>query len=268
MTNSKKHLSERRAEKAASQEQRFLHGPQPRSFEFRRVLRILSEVIKGFRRLHFVGPCVTVFGSARFPETHPYYELTREMGRELAKTGFSVMTGGGPGLMEAANRGAKDAGGVSIGCNIVLPHEQKPSPYLDMVIEFRYFFIRKLMLAKYSYAFIAAPGGFGTMDELFEIATLIQTGKLKQFPLILLGSEYWKPLVEFLRATMLKEGAIHADDIESLVITDSPQEAAELIRARALLEFGLTYGPRVKRRWFLFEPRVKRSKGPDFSEPA
>ncbi len=170
-----------------TEERRFLEGPQSRFGELLRALRIFRELIRGFRHLHFVGPCVTIFGSARFPEDHPYYIQARKVGAELAKAGFTIMTGGGPGIMEAANRGAKDVKGRSVGCNIVLPMEQHPNPYLDTFVDFRYFFVRKLMLAKYSYAFVAMPGGFGTMDELFEIATLVQTGKVKEFPIVLAG---------------------------------------------------------------------------------
>ena len=176
---------------------RFLAGPQQRLEELMRAGRIFCEFIRGFRTLHFVGPCVTVFGSARFTENHPYYELARQCGAELAKAGFTVMTGGGPGIMEAANRGAKETGGRSIGCNIQLPREQKPNPFVDQWITFRYFFVRKVMLVKYSYAFIALPGGLGTLDEIFETATLIQTGKIRDFPLVLMGKEYWRPLLEF-----------------------------------------------------------------------
>src|SRR5437660_446463 len=163
-----------------------------------RVLRISWEFIKGFRALHFVGPCVTVFGSARFSDDHPVYDLARRTGALLARAGFTVMTGGGPGVMEAANRGAKDVGGRSIGCNIRLPQEQKPNPYLDKWITFRYFFVRKVMLVKYSYAFIALPGGFGTLDEIFETATLIQTAKIRDFPMVLMGRDFWQPLLDFL----------------------------------------------------------------------
>lgn len=159
----------------------FLQGPQKRSFELRQAVRIFLEIMRGFRNLHFLAPCVTVFGSARFTEEHAYYGLAREIGERLARAGFTVMTGGGPGIMEAANRGAKDAGGYSVGCNIELPQEQKPNAYLDRWVTFRYFFVRKLMLEKYSYAFIALPGGFGTLDEIFETATLIQTHKIKNF---------------------------------------------------------------------------------------
>jgi hypothetical protein len=196
---------------------------------------------------------VTVFGSARFREGHPYYELTRQVGRAVAESGFAVMTGGGPGLMEAANRGAKEAGGYSVGSNIELPTEQKPNAYLDRWIEFPYFFVRKLMLLKYSYAFIAMPGGIGTLDEIFETAVQIQTGKMRGFPLVLLGKSYWEPLIGYLRSTLLEAQTIDAADIDHLIVTDSPQEAMALIRERATKDFGLTYGPRPKRRWFLGE---------------
>jgi uncharacterized protein (TIGR00730 family) len=198
--------------------------------ELLRALRIFGECIKGFRALHLVGPCVTVFGSARFSSDHRYYDLARRMGAELSRLGFTVMTGGGPGIMEAANRGAREAGGRSVGCNIQLPHEQQPNAFLDTFVEFRYFFVRKLMLVKYSYAFVAFPGGFGTMDEIFETAVLIQTGKIRGFPLVLMGRDYWEPLVDFLRGTMLAASTIDAVDVERLVITDSVEEAAECIR--------------------------------------
>lgn len=232
---------------------RFLKGPQSRSFELKRALRIFTEIIRGFRKLHFVGPCVTVFGSARYQEGHGYYLLTQNLGRELAQRGFTVITGGGPGLMEAANRGAKEVGGKSIGCNIILPKESKRNAYLDLWVEFRYFFVRKLMLAKYSYAFIAMPGGFGTLDELFEIATLIQTQKTKGFPLVLMGSDYWKPLIEFLKIPVLAEKNIDSEDIERIHVSDSPSEVASIIQEYGMREFGLSYGPRAKRRWYFFE---------------
>src|SRR5208337_1004880 len=170
---------------ATSEVSRFLQGPQPRGFELLRAVRIFWELMRGFRALHFVGPCVTVFGSARFKEDHPNYRLAHDVGGRLARAGFTVMTGGGPGIMEAANRGAREAGGRSVGCNIELPVEQQPNPYLDRWITFRHFCVRKLMLVKYSYAFIALPGGFGTLDEIFEVATLIQTRKIRDFPLVL-----------------------------------------------------------------------------------
>jgi len=226
---------------SSPEEELFLEGPRGRGFELGRAFRIFWELIYGFRALHFVGPCITVFGSARFAADHPYYALTRDLGARIARAQFTVMTGGGPGLMEAANRGAKEAHGVSIGCNIVLPQEQKPNPYLDKWVEFRYFFIRKVMLVKYSYGFVAAPGGFGTMDELFEVATLIQTGKIKNFPVVLLGAEYWSPLLTFLRQSLLVNAAIDSKDLEDILVTDSPAEAVAHIQRCATERFGLRY---------------------------
>lgn len=211
------------------------------------------ELIRGFRSLHFVGPCVTVFGSARFKETHPYYQQAREIGAKLAQSGFTVMTGGGPGIMEAANRGAKDVGGRSIGCNIELPHEQKPNPYLDQWITFRYFFVRKVMLVKYSYAFIGMPGGFGTLDEIFELATLIQTGKIKEFPLVLVGKSFWEPLVGFIRDRMLHEQTIDPQDLDRITISDDLDEIVQTITQTTMKRFGLNYGRPSRRRWFLWE---------------
>jgi uncharacterized protein (TIGR00730 family) len=231
----------------------FLRGPRPRGLELAEAARIFAECVKGFRRLHFVGPCVTVFGSARFKEDHPYYALARDLGGKLAKAGFTVMTGGGPGIMEAANRGAKEAGGYSVGSNITLPVEQKPNPYLDRWVEFRYFFVRKMLLEKYSYAFVAMPGGIGTLDEIFETSVLIQTGKMKDFPFVLVGTSFWTPLVDYLRNRLLEAGTIDETDVTRWRVTDSPEEAVALIRERALRQFGLTYGPRAKRRWWLGE---------------
>ena len=230
-----------------------LEGPHSRRHELRQAFRIFLECIRGFRALHFVGPCVTVFGSARFDATHPYYSLGEEVGARLAEAGLTVMTGGGPGLMEAANRGARLAHGRSIGCNIELPREQMPNPYLDRMVEFRYFFVRKLMLVKYSYAFVALPGGFGTLDEIFETAVLIQTGKVQAFPLVLLGVEFWRPLISMLRERLLPAGTIDGADIDRIVVTDSVPDAVGLIRQRMMSEFGLTYGPRARRRWYLGE---------------
>jgi len=231
---------------------RFLRGPAPRGTELVRAIRIFAEFIRGFRAFHFVGPCVTVFGSARFGESHPYYALAREIGQRLAKAGFTVITGGGPGIMEAANRGAREAGGLSIGCNIELPREQKPNAYLDRWVTFRYFFVRKVMLVKYSYAFIALPGGFGTLDELFETATLRQTGKLRDFPLVLVGREFWRPLLDFL-ATLAEAGTIDPADLQRLRVLDSAEQAVGEIADVAMRRFGLTYGPRLHRRWYLGE---------------
>jgi uncharacterized protein (TIGR00730 family) len=218
-----------------------------------RAVKVFSELIRGFRALHFVGPCVTVFGSARFQESDGYYQLGRETGALLAQAGFTVLTGGGPGIMEAANRGAKEAGGKSIGCNIELPQEQKPNAYLDRWVTFRHFFVRKVMLVKYSYAFIALPGGFGTMDEIFETATLIQTGKINEFPLVLIGEDYWRPMLGFMKSRLLQEGTVDAADIERFIVTDSPAAAVNSIADTVKRRFGLTYGPRLKRRWLLGE---------------
>jgi uncharacterized protein (TIGR00730 family) len=231
----------------------FLEGPRNRPLELLWVLRTAGEFVKCFRQLHFVGPCVTVFGSARYDEGHPAYALTRRMGSALARVGFTVMTGGGPGLMEAANRGAKEAGGVSVGCNIVLPVEQKPNAYLDRWVETRSFFVRKVVLAKYSYAFVAAPGGLGTLDELFEVAVLVQTGKMRDFPLVLLGVEYWQPLIDYLRDRLVPARTIDAADVDRFRLTDSPEEAAEYVRETALKKFGLTSARRLRRRWWLLE---------------
>jgi uncharacterized protein (TIGR00730 family) len=211
-------------------------------------------MLKGFRALHFVGPCVTVFGSARFREDHVYYRMAHEVGARLVEAGFTVMTGGGPGIMEAANRGAKEAGGTSVGCNIQLPQEQKPNPYLDHWVTFKHFYVRKVMLVKYSYAFVAMPGGFGTMDELFEVATLVQTGKVRDFPVVLMGTDYWKPMIDFLRDRMLAEQTIDAVDLHRLQLTDSPEEAVRWVLEAATGRFGLKYGPtRARRWWFLWE---------------
>lgn len=230
----------------------FLRGPQRRGSELWRAVRIFWELIGGFRALHFVGPCVTVFGSARFTAEHRYYQLAQRVGTLLAEAGFTVMTGGGPGIMEAANRGAREAGGMSVGCNIELPQEQKPNPYLDRWVTFRHFYVRKLMLVKYSYAFIALPGGFGTLDEVFEVATLIQTGKISQFPVVLVGSDYWQPFRE-LMARLAAEKTIDPQDAAAITITDSPDEAVATVRQAAVQRFGLTYGPPIKPRWYLGE---------------
>jgi len=209
---------------------RMLTGPRSRLDEFTRLLRIFSEFIKGFRALHFVGPCVTVFGSARVEEDHRYYQMSREVGQKLGRLGLTTMTGGGPGIMEAANRGAKDVGGVSIGCNIELPREQEPNPYLDRWLEFRYFFVRKVMLVKYSLAFVVLPGGFGTLDEMFEALTLVQTKKIDSFPIILMGKDYWDPLRTFIEGPLLDRGAISPGDAGMLTHTDSPDEAVAVIQ--------------------------------------
>ncbi len=226
---------------AVAEEALFLRGPQPKLKEFWRAVKIFTEIIRGYRKLHNAGPCVTIFGSARIAPDHEYYTLTRQVAAEVARSGFTVMTGGGPGLMLAANQGAKDVNGRSIGCNIKLPFEQEPNPYLDIWVTFKYFFVRKFMLAKYSYAFVAAPGGFGTLDELFEVLTLIQTRKMKAFPVILVGREYWQPIVDFIYQDMCQAGVVSADELNGLVICDDPAEVARIIRESAVGQFGLKY---------------------------
>lgn len=198
-----------------------------------RVLRIQSEIITGFDELAHIGRAVAVFGSARTSITHPYYQLAREVGKRLAQAGFTVITGGGPGIMQAANQGAKEGGGLSIGCNIELPYEQEVNPYLDIQMEFRYFFVRKLMLVKYAIAFVIFPGGFGTIDELFEALTLIQTEKIGRFPVILVGSAYWAGLIEWIKAKMLAEGMIEEDDLSLFYVTDDPAAVIDLIQTVA-----------------------------------
>ena len=238
--------AERKSERVYSRERRFLRGPERRRFELRHALSIFGEFLRGFRQLHFVGPCVTVFGSARFSPDHPYYDTARRLGAALAREGFTVMTGGGPGIMEAANRGAREAGGLSVGCNIELPHEQQPNAFLDRVITFRRFYVRKVMLVKYSYAFVVLPGGFGTLDEIFEAMTLIQTQKIDHFPLVVMGSGYWRPLIDFMKTTMLGTGTISPEDLDRLWLCDDPRQVARRIRETAMNRFGLTYGPQAK----------------------
>ncbi len=194
-----------------------------------RSARIFAEAYRGFRRFRRLGRCVTVFGSARFSQEHPAYMLGVEMGRRLAEAGYAVMTGGGPGVMEAANRGAKLGGGRSLGCNIRLPMEQRPNPYLDDYLEFRYFFIRKVMLVRYSDAFLVLPGGLGTLDEVFETAVLIQTAKIDGFPLVLMGTDYWGGLIGFLEGTMVANGTIDPVDVSRITLTDDPEEAMRAI---------------------------------------
>ncbi len=196
-----------------------------------RSLRILSEFVEGFDALAAVGPAVSVFGSARTKPTHRYYKLARELGKMLGQQGYAVITGGGPGIMTAANRGAQEGGGLSVGCNIELPMEQGLNPYIDLGIEFRYFFARKVMFVKYADAFVIFPGGYGTLDELFEALTLIQTRKVQDFPVILMGTEYWTGMIDWIRTTLLKEAAITPADVDLLRLTDDPAEAIEIINA-------------------------------------
>jgi uncharacterized protein (TIGR00730 family) len=194
-----------------------------------RVFRIMGEFVEGFDILARVGPAVTVFGSARVGEDHPQYAQARETARLLGEAGFDVITGGGPGIMEAANRGARDAGARSIGCNIELPFEQGSNPYVDVAINFRYFFVRKTMFVKYAEAFVIFPGGFGTLDELFEALTLIQTGKVRDFPVVLVGTEYWRGMFDWVRDSLLAEGKVSPEDMDLMVLTDDPHEAVRVI---------------------------------------
>ena len=211
------------------EEKKFLVGSRDNPRELATAGRVFLEFVRGFEHLGGLGRCVTVFGSARFGEDHRYYQLARDLGRALAENGFATMTGGGPGIMEAANRGAREGGGVSVGCNIELPMEQEPNPYLDRFVEFEYFFVRKVMLVKYSQAFVVMPGGLGTLDEVFETATLIQTGKIERFPIIAMGSEFWEPFREFSMGSMLKEQTVDESDQELFVLTDSVDDAVAAI---------------------------------------
>lgn len=224
----------------SSQERRFLEGPLGRIRDLMHAGRVFVEMIRGFRTLHFVGPCVTVFGSARVEPGHTYYETARKIGAKLSEKGFTVMTGGGPGIMEAANRGAREAGGASIGCNIKLPKEQKPNIYLDKWVDFHYFFVRKLMLMKYSYAFVVMPGGYGTLDEFFETLVLLQTRKIRNFPVVLVGSEFWEPLVHFLKERLVRDMAIDEKDLDFFVICDDPAQVVEQIYSITTDRFGLS----------------------------
>ncbi|MBA3828069.1 MAG: TIGR00730 family Rossman fold protein [Taibaiella sp.] len=223
----------------------FLEGPHSPWKDTMFLFSVMKEFIYGFRRLMHVGPCVTVFGSARFPPDHPYYALAREVGKGIAGLGFSVMTGGGPGIMEAANRGAKEGGGISVGCNIVLPKEQEPNRYLDRWVSIDYFFIRKVLLSKYSYAFVVMPGGYGTMDEFFEAITMIQTGKFQRFPIVLMGKEYHKELYEYIQKLVI-EKTISPDDIQLFLFTDSVTEAIAHIEQNTVSQFGLKKRRRIK----------------------
>ena len=210
-------------------EKEFLRGRQNRAEELESAVRYFLEFLMGFESLEITQPAVTVFGSARFDESSRYYQLARQVGRELAQAGYAVITGGGPGIMEAANRGAKEAGGMSVGCNINLPQEQKPNAYVDHFVQFDHFFVRKVMLVKYSSAFIVLPGGFGTLDEVFETLTLIQTRKIERFPVVLMGSAFWARLRAFLKESLLAERTIDPRDIELFHVTDSPEEAVSIV---------------------------------------
>lgn len=234
-----------------AEEHVYLDGGQSRSYELRFLLKVMWQFFTGIRKLHFQNPCITVFGSARFKENDSYYSAAREFGKRIAGLGFSTITGGGPGIMEAANRGAFESGGTSIGCNIKLPHEQKENPYLHKSITFDYFFVRKTLLIKYSYAFIILPGGFGTMDEFFETLTLIQTKTLTQFPVVLFGKEYYHELMEMI-AGMAKHGTISPGDMKLVLLTDDIDEAMQHIYTYITTNYKIV--PR-KRFWWLFEKK-------------
>ena len=214
----------------SAKEAEFLRGPLGSLRDLRSAWAIYSEFLSAFRRMRGVSSGITVFGSARFLEDASYYGLALETGRLLAREGFAVITGGGPGIMEAANRGAQAGGGLSVGCNIELPREQLPNDYLDLWIEFRHFFVRKVILVKYSVGFLAFPGGFGTMDEIFELATLIQTDKVQEFPCVLMGRDYWAPLLVQIDA-MKAAGTIEDADTDFVLVTDCPVEAVEHVAA-------------------------------------
>ncbi len=216
-----------------------LSGPNRRLHDLKLLFSVGFDFLNGFRALHFVGPCITVFGSARFEEAHPYYKLARAMGAAIAKMGFTVLTGGGPGIMEAANRGAKDVGGRSVGCNIRLPFEQDHNPYLDRWVTMEHFFVRKTLLIKYSYGFIIMPGGFGTMDEMFEALTLIQTKKLKSFPIVIMGSDFWSEMRLFM-ASMSHKITISPEDLDLIKWTDSVDEAVAHLQEKAVKQFSLS----------------------------
>lgn len=235
---------------------KFLDGPRSRFREFSFTIQTMFDLIRGFRGLHFVGPCITFFGSARFKEDHPQYQLARRVASAFAKLGFTIMTGGGPGLMEAANRGAKDVGGKSIGCNIRLPVEQKPNPYLDKWVSVKHFFVRKILLVKYSFAFVVMPGGYGTLDECFEALTLIQTQKIRNFPVIVFDQDYHKALISHI-SHMKEEGTIAAGDIELFLVTDDLDQALELILEKSIKKYGLKPKAEVRPLSWLFERGIR-----------
>jgi hypothetical protein len=236
---------------------KFLEGPQSRWYDFKYIISVFFEFIKGFRALHFVGPCVTIFGSARFKEGHEYYEEARKLSGEIAKLGFTIMTGGGPGIMEAANRGAKEVGGRSVGCNIILPGEQHPNKYLDKWVNMKFFFVRKVLLVKYSYAFIVMPGGFGTLDEFYEAITLVQTKKIEGFPIIIFNREYHKDLLAH-NERLMKEGTISANDPSLYLVTDSIEEAINYIKEKSITAFKLQYSKSPKPFPGFFEKGLKK----------
>lgn len=239
-------------------ERSWLAGPRSRFNDLVSLFRVGLDFIRAYRILHFAGPCVTIFGSARTRPGTRYYEMAREMGEACAELGFTVITGGGPGIMQAGNQGAYQAGGRSIGVNIELPFEQHANPYVHRSVDMRYFFTRKTMLVKYSYAFVVMPGGAGTLDEMFETMTLIQTGKLRNFPIILMGRDFWQPLMDFVYK-MAEEGTISPEDPELIFFTDSVKEAKAHLQRHAVRQFGLRRKHLPKPMPVLGEKAVARS---------
>lgn len=230
----------------------FIVKKQSRWKEFKFLIKVLIEFIKGFRAFHFIDRSITIFGSARFDENHPYYQITRQLAFQLAKHGFTIMTGGGPGIMEAANRGAKEANGYSIGCNIELPHEQKPNPYLDKWINVKYFFVRKILLIKYSHAFIVMPGGYGTLDEFFESILLVQTGKIPSFPIVLFGKEYHQNLYNHIEL-MAQYETISKEDKNLFLFTDNIEEAIQFILHHPLVTERRKVTDKILPKWWIGE---------------
>ncbi|MCB0689687.1 MAG: TIGR00730 family Rossman fold protein [Saprospiraceae bacterium] len=228
----------------------YLEGPKSRISELGFSIEVFFQFIKGFRKLHFVGPCITVFGSARFKEGNPYYQLAYDVGKMISQMGFTTMTGGGPGIMEAANRGAFENKGYSVGCNIVLPFEQHPNPYMHTWVNIKYFFVRKFLLLKYSYAFVVLPGGWGTMDEMFETLTLIQTTVIQNFPIVVMGKEYYQELFEYL-TYMAEQGTISPSDLLLIKFTDNLAEAEEHITKYIQTNYRIS--KRKKPVWWLLE---------------
>lgn len=240
----------------SKEEIKFLEGPQSRLNDLWFVIKVVWQFVKGFRTLHFVGPCITIFGSARFSDTDPYYQAAKTLSAKIARLGFTIMTGGGPGIMEAANRGAREVGGRSVGCNIELPFEQMPNPYLDATVDIRYFFVRKVLLLKYSYGFVVFPGGFGTLDELFESLTLIQTKKIDKFPVAIYSKGFHELLLEHFEV-MCRKGTIDAGDKHLYLISDEEDEILAHIKAHAIEPFGLS----TKRTsWWILGEHPFRSK--------
>lgn len=237
--------------KLSTEESLFVRGPLSRFNELTFALKVFFNFISAFRKMHFIGPCVTVFGSARFTNDSEHYKNAEKIGAELAKIGFTVMTGGGPGIMEATNKGAFEAGGNSVGCNIILPFEQKPNPYLHKWINIPYFFVRKVILVKYSYAFVVMPGGIGTLDELFEALTLIQTQVIQDFPVVIFDSEYHKDLCQHIE-TMANNESISPEDMKLLFVTDSVEEVITHIKTHSIKKFGLI-NKQNKPKWWLGE---------------